>query len=141
MKLYIGASFQSQKRLRPIRDQLWHLGHEVVGTWLDEVAMPEGMTKEIFDKQLAIKDLTEVKSADCIIMDKFDLSTTGGRNVEWGYALGQAKLKYLVGPITCIFERLADRTFVDWEELFKFFEENHSVKPYKATGMEGKTFT
>ncbi len=141
MKIYIGGSFQSQKRLRPIRDQLWHLGHEIVGTWLDECAMPNGMTKGIFDKQLAIKDLTEVKSADCIIVDTFDPSTTGGRMVEWGYALGHTKLRYVVGTNNCIFFQLADKVFAGWDELFKYFEANHTTEKYIATGMENREFT
>jgi len=117
------------------------MGHEVIGTWLDECAMPEGMTKDIFDKQLAIKDLTEVKAADCIIVDLFDQSTTGGRMVEWGYALGHAKLRYTVGENNCIFLKLADIAFPTWDSLFEYFQKNHSSKEYIATGMEGKEFT
>ena len=141
IKIYIGGSFQSQKRLRPIRDQLWHLGHEIVSSWLDECAMPNGMTKDVFDKQLAIKDLTEVKAADCIIVDVFDPSTTGGRMVEWGYALGHTKLRYVVGPDNCIFFKLADKHFNTWDKLFDFFKQAHTTEKYIATGMEKKEFT
>lgn len=140
MKVYIGGSFQSQKRLRPIRDQLFSLGIEVVSSWLDECAMPSDMPKDVFDKQLAIKDLTEVRAADCIIVDTFDPSTTGGRMVEWGYALGHTKLRYVVGADNCIFFKLADYHFRSWGELFDFFKENHMTEAYIATGMEGKEF-
>lgn len=141
MKVYLAGSFQSQKRLRPLRDKLWEMGHEVIGTWLDECAKPEEMTPAIFDKQLAMKDLTEVRAADCLILDLIDPSTTGGRTVEWGYALGHAKLRYIVGEEReCIFFRLADIAFADWEALFEHFEENHAITRYVATGMEGKKF-
>ena len=141
MKVYIAASFVAQKRLRPIRDKLWSLGHEVVGSWLDEVARPEGMSQEIFDKQLAIKDLTEVAKADCIILDTTEESTTGGRMVEWGYALGQAKLRYLVGKPHSIFEHLADRIFSSWEEVYTHFSEVHKSTVYVATGMDNREFS
>ncbi len=141
MKIYLAGSFAAQKRLRPIRDKLWALGHEVVGTWLDEIAVPTGMSQDIFNKQLAIKDLTEVKSADCFIIDVKEESTTGGRMVELGYALGQAKLKYLVGENQCIFLNLVDQQFNNWDELFAHFEKEHGTHEYVATGMEDRKFS
>lgn len=140
MKIYIAGTFQSQHRLRPMRDRLWKMGHEVISTWLDECAKPEGMSNEIFNRQLAMKDLTEVRAADCLILDVTGTSTTGGRMVEWGYALGQSKLRYLVGEGDCIFLKLADVKFADWEALFTYFDSEHSPVQYVATGMEGKTF-
>lgn len=117
------------------------MGHEVIGSWLDECAMPEGMSPHVFDKQLAIKDITEVRAADCIILDMNGESTTGGRMVEWGYALGQTKLHYVIGEGNCIFLKLADLLFKDWNELFEYFKNNHTTKKYTATGMENREFT
>lgn len=141
MRIYIAGSFQAQRRLRPIRDKLWQMGHEVISSWLDECAMPPSMTKDEFYKQLAVKDLTEVRAADCIILDTFDVSTTGGRMVEWGYALGHPKLKYVIGSSDCLFLELADRRFASWEDLFTYFDKKHSVPKFVALGMEGKQFT
>lgn len=141
MKIYIAGSFQSQHRLRPLRDKLWKMGHEVISSWLDECAMPPGMTKDEFYRQLAVKDLTEVRAADCIILDTFDQSTTGGRMVEWGYSLGHPKLKYVIGDADCLFLELADFKFKSWDELFTHFEDRHDVPNFVALGMEGKTFT
>ena len=140
MKVYLAGSFIAQHRLRGIRDKLFATGHAVVGSWLDEVAKPDDMPKEIFDKQLAIKDLTEVREADCIILDTLEDSTTGGRYVEWGYAFGHAKLRYHVGPIKSIFERIADAHFDTWDSLFEYFSRTHAGSQYVATGMEGKEF-
>ena len=118
------------------------MGHEVIGSWLDEVSVPLGMPKQVFDKQLAIKDLTEVKMADCLIVDVLEESTTGGRMVEWGIALAQPKLRYMVGDHNCLFYRLADNRFTTWDALLEHFRNYHVVnEEYTATGMEGKEFS
>ena len=119
MKIYIAASFDSRLRLRPIRDELWHMGHEVVSTWLDEVAKPENLTQDEFYKKLAIKDISELKSANLVIIDLFDRSTSGGRDTELGLALGSFATKqiYLVGTPSSVFHQLVDRKFENWNQV------------------------
>ena len=141
MKIYIAGSFKSQSRLRPIRDKFWKTGHEVIGSWLDEGAMPEGVTPAMYDKQLATKDLAELKAADCIILDLIDPSTTGGRMVEWGYALGHAKLRYTVGENPCIFLALADIAFKTWDDLFCHFNDAHARCGYTITSINNGKYT
>lgn len=118
MKIYIASFFDTRERLRPVRDELWKLGHEVVSTWLDEAAKPSSMDTEIFYKKLASKDLAEINSADLLILDTNDLTPRGGREVEYGFALGrfQSKQVWIVGPSRNIFHRLADRHFDTWED-------------------------
>ena len=139
MKIYVSGSFVSQKRLRRMADELWHLGHQVVGTWLHETAKPTDMPQKTFYKQLGIKDLTEVKEADCIIMDLLDPSSTGGRYCEWGYSFGQQKLRYTVGDVKGVFDVLADQEFKTWDDLFIYFQSNHKILPYKVTTLTGET--
>ena len=57
-----------------------------------------------------------------------DPSTTGGKLIEFGFAIAHHKLLYTVGTKIphAIFLSLADRHFDTWEELFDFFAENHS---------------
>ena len=138
IKIYVSGSFVSQKRLRKAADELWHLGHAVCSTWLNETAKPVDMPQKVFYKQLGIKDLTEVKEADCIIMDLIDASSTGGRYTEWGYSLAQQKLRYTVGEVKGVFDVLADREFASWEELLKYFKEAHAMKPYDVTTLTGQ---
>ena len=123
MKIYVAASFVSRERLRPIRDKLWNLGHEVVSSWLDEVAKPAPMTDKEFFKKLAIKDIAELKSADLVIVDLMDKSSTGGRDIETGLALGafSAKQVYLVGKPVCVFHELADKQYQNWDTLISEF--------------------
>ena len=125
MKIYVSGSFTSRPKLRPVRDELWHMGHEITSTWLDEVAQPANMTHEEFYKKLALKDLAEVNAADLIIVDLSDPSTSGGRDVELGFALGRyaAKQIYLVGKPVSVFHQLADRFFSSWDDVFKFFKD------------------
>lgn len=141
MKIYIGASFVAQKRLRPIRDQLFHKGHAVIGSWLDEITKPSDMPGEVFDKKLATKDLQEIREAECFILDTNEASTTGGRMIEFGFALANMKLIYHVGKDNSIFMHLADKHFDTWEELYKYFDDNHITEAYEATGMEDREFT
>ena len=124
MKIYIAASFTSRQRLRPIRDKLWEMGHEVTSTWLDEVAKPKPMTQREFYKKLAIKDITELRTANLVIVDLLDPSTSGGRDTELGLALGsfQSKQIYLVGEPKSVFHELADRQFDHWNGLLEFLE-------------------
>ena len=115
----MAASFTSRNRLRPIRDKLWEFGHEVISSWLDEVAKPAPMTQREFYKKLALKDIAELKSADLVIVDLMDPSSTGGRDIETGLALGafSAKQVYLVGKPVCVFHELADKQYQTWDEL------------------------
>ena len=141
MRIYIAASFVAQHRLRPIRDRLLSLGHDVVSSWLDEAAKPEHLTQARFDKHLAIKDLTEVVQCDCVILDMLEPSTTGGRYVELGIALANSKLVYQVGPQVGIFERLVDEAFATWEHAINCLEAEHTTTKYVPTGMGGKAYT
>jgi len=123
MKIYVAGSFVSRNRLRPVRDILWSMGHECVSTWLDEVAKPIPMTQKEFYKKLAMKDIAELKSADLVIVDLIDPSSSGGRDTELGLALGafSAKQVYLVGKPVCVFHELADKQYDTWDQLLTEF--------------------
>lgn len=71
------------------------LGYDVTSSWLSEVSPPKEMTKEIFHKKLALQDLVEAASADLMIQDTLNDSTTGGLHVEWGIGLGRFQRQLL----------------------------------------------
>lgn len=121
MRVYLAAKFEHRERLRPVRDQIWALGHEVVSTWLDEVAKLPGMTEDEFRKKLALKDLTEIRLADLFILCTTPPSERAGKEVEFGAALQQFhhKLVWIVGPARNVFHQLADRRFDDWKECLR----------------------
>ena len=117
MKIYVAGSFVDQKLLRSEADKLWALGHEITSSWLQEVARPLNMTSNVFKKKLAQKDIAEVYAADLVILD--NRRSSGGKNVEWGVALGQhqKKLVWLVGEPSNVFHELADRMFETWDDV------------------------
>ena len=122
MRVYLAARFETRHTLRPIRDALWKLGHEVVSTWIDETVKPAGMSQDVFWKKLALKDLAEIKSADLFVLDTHVGSERGGKEVEFGFALGgfQAKQVFIVGPIRNVFHELCDQRFDTWEDFLSY---------------------
>ncbi|KKL74752.1 hypothetical protein LCGC14_2061740 [marine sediment metagenome] len=125
MKVYLAAKFERREELRPIRDKLWSMGHEVVSTWIDEVKKPGGMTSDQFKRKLAVKDLAQIESADLFILDTFVISESGGKEVEFGLALGQFQgiLVYIVGPACNVFHQLCDRRFENWDDCLTSLKE------------------
>jgi hypothetical protein len=107
----------------------------VVSSWLDEIAIPQGMATATFWRKLAIKDLAEIKSAELFILDTTVMDARGGREVELGVALGafQGKQIWIVGPTINVFHTLADRQFNDWREVLA------ALKPRAASRLPGRT--
>ena len=118
MKIYLACKFERRHEMRPVRDLLWEMGHEVVSTWIDEVKRPEAMPIAMFNKKLALKDAAQIESADLFILDTQVDSERGGKEVEFGLALGrfQRVVIYIVGPARNVFHQLADRRFDTWAE-------------------------
>ncbi len=127
MKIYTGASFVEQKRIRACKEALIQLGHTVVSTWLEEASRPDGISEVQFEHKMAIKDLQEVAACDCFILDVEKPTKTAGKMVEFGFAVAKHKLIYVVGtpPAHAIFLSLADKAFASWEELYTYFKEVH----------------
>lgn len=131
MKIYTAATFQEQNRIRAYKETLFKLGHSVVSTWLEEQIKPSGMTDEEFGRKMAMKDLQEISTADCFILDLEKPSTTMGKMVEYGFGLAKHKLTYVVAPEGTmtkghIFVMLADKIFSSWAELFEYFRAHHN---------------
>ena len=127
MNIYLAARFRDRKRLRLIRDKLWEMGHEVVSSWIDEVRKPEFLTIEEWNRKLAIKDLTEIRAADLLVLDtlgKLVVGAGGGREFEFGFAYGQFhnKLIFLVGRRNHAFHTLVDEQFPSWATALRYIE-------------------
>lgn len=129
MRVYIAASFVRRNIIRPYRDKLWAMGHEVTSTWLDEVAKPHDMTHAQFFKKLAVKDLCEIAAADLLILETSDIISEG-KNTEFGFALGQfqKKLTYIVGDLRTPFHFLADGVFQTWDDLLDYIDKHHNFE-------------
>ncbi len=127
MRIYIAGRFEDQLRLRPFRDILWSMGHEVVSSWLDEIAHLSHMSDAVFRRKLAIKDLGEVRAADLLILDLLG-EKSSGKNIEFGAAVASVtpKLVYIVGNLTSTFHTLADNHFKDWNLCLNFIRVEHA---------------
>lgn len=89
------------------------------------------MTDEEFGRKMAMKDLQEISTADCMILDLENPSKTSGKMVEFGFALAKHKLLYVVAPGDTltkghIFCFLADKVFESWDALFEYFRVHHA---------------
>ena len=100
----------------------------MVSTWLDEEAThtEEDASKLATDKvtaywamRYALRDLSELKQADALILDTQGDNVRGGREVEWGIALTRPACRYriIVGPKRNVFHELCSHHFQTWEEL------------------------
>jgi hypothetical protein len=127
MKIYCAGKFARREELRAQAHKLWSLGFDIVSSWLNESTRPEWMTHEEFFTKLGRKDLEEISAADILILEAVQPSETGGKECEWGFALGQnhRKLCWLVGTPKNPFHYLADKVFSDWDSCIAFLAENY----------------
>lgn len=132
ISVYVAAKFTRRLEMREVADRLWKAGFEITSTWLQEVARLPWMTHGEFWRKLAIKDLCEVAAADIILLDTHMPSNTGGKENEYGFALGQwhHKLLFIVGPKRNVFHELCDRQFDTWDECIVWMVEN--LKQYTS---------
>jgi hypothetical protein len=117
-QIYLAGKFEAQDRLRHERDRIHQLGvGKVVGTWLDEESAPGEITagtKYIY----AVRDREEVLDSDLLILDTLDENNRGGREVEFGIALGRGIEVWVVGPKRNVFHEMAPQ-FESWNEVIE----------------------
>lgn len=102
MRVYIAAPYPEIEAARTLLKAVEHAGYLVTSRWLKE-----GF--EDLSAENALKDLEDVSSADVLVAYNpaaYGNSGTGGRHVEFGYAVALGKVLVLVGPMTHIFHFL-----------------------------------
>lgn len=102
--------------MREIRAQIHLLGHEVISSWLDEDQSFNSIPE--MAPGFSFRDLGEVMASDLLIIDTFEGSNTGGREVEYGAAIALGRPVWRVGPSRNIFHSIAKRTFNSWEAVY-----------------------
>lgn len=117
MNVYIAGKFSAQARLREIRGRIRQAHILVTSSWMDEVAGEYPVPRQRA-LNTGSADLREVSMADLLILDTLDVSETGGREVEFGFALAQGTRVWLVGPVRNIFHEFAEEHFESWDEVF-----------------------
>lgn len=112
--IYIAGRFEAAPRLRPYRDRLRKLGVQVSSTWLEERVGAD-------PREMAKKDVREVRACTGLLLDTFDEDDRGGREVEFGLALALDLHVTVIGPGRNIFHNLAHKRYDTWEDFFNAF--------------------
>ena len=130
MKIYVASFFNTRDRLWPYVQRLAATGHEIVSTWLVEKPRGDILKTEtsLYTpaelQGFAVRDVMELSTkSDAIIMDTFDVTPRGGREVEWGaYIFGPVRFGYIVGPVRNVFHELATAKFASWDQCIEYFQ-------------------
>jgi nucleoside 2-deoxyribosyltransferase len=104
MKVYIAAPFQCLGDADLLRQQFETAGIGCTARWITDA-----LAAELSD-EWARNDLADVAAADALVAMNpagWESSGTGGRHVEFGYALALDKPIYLLGERTNIFHHLS----------------------------------
>lgn len=135
MKIYVSGTFTDQTRLAKRAAELQALGHTITSSWLYETNKPDNLSYDQWMFQLGYKDVGEVFSSDCIVLDQDGNSTSGGRYVEWGVACHPHSmvLRVTVGGKACdqsemgyvygCFNHLAHLHYPTWDQLLDQFKD------------------
>lgn len=108
MKVYIAAPYQLRADAIRAKHQLQVQGFDVTSTWL---TLPD-KNSDAFARQ----DLDDIAAADAVVAlnpPGWENRGTGGRHVEFGYALGLGKHVVLVGVRSNIFHHLTQAHLCD----------------------------
>ena len=128
MQLYIASYFNTRDRLLPYVATLEAMGNIITSTWLKEV--PKGdITKTHTGlytahelQSFAVRDVLELFNTEAVILDTFDMTPRGGREVEWGaFVFKVVPFGFVVGPKRNVFHELATTNFQTWEECLTYF--------------------
>ena len=130
MKIYLASNFNDHKQMVDLKNKLEFEGqHKVVSSWHTSPALKldhdykddpnEFVRAEV--KLHALRDLREIDLCDCFVVDLTNITHTGGKHVEFGYAMYKGKILFTIGEASNIFHELATHNFVDIDEAVKFF--------------------
>lgn len=101
--VYIAAPWQLQSRGVAMKARLEGLGYRVTSRWLT--------AEEVNSHESARQDLDDIEAADCLLAlnpAEWSEKGTGGRHVEFGYALALRKPILVVGVRSNVFHYLSE---------------------------------
>ena len=122
MKFYLASRYDDRRQLCEIRERLLAQGHDVTARWLNgSHELHEGVEHAKDARRFAEEDLRDIERADAVVLFNNPASlesVRGGRHIEFGYALAQAKTLIIVGPRLSVFHYLPFvYQFDGWEAL------------------------
>lgn len=133
MRIYLAAPYAAREQVRGYRDELHRIGFKVTSSWLDEdhdiAPGTVGAATDLDDATVAMHaedDLHDIREADLFVMltaaaadTNGATSTSGGRHVETGYAIGHLGTTrvIVVGEPENVFHRMVGVTVCPtWHE-------------------------
>ena len=123
MKIYIAACFVQQAEVRTKALELEALGHECTSSWRYEKGAGDGSEPEMKDHYTtaALCDLKDIGRSDVLLLLTAQVSRSGGKHVETGYALAKNKRVILVGPRRAenVFHWLVPEYYENWAEFLR----------------------
>ena len=114
MKVYLAAMYQWMEAIKAKRELFHAAGFESTAQWLDG-----DEEKQLNRHSAATMDLDDVDRADALVLytlAKGSKFSSGGRFVEFGYALAKDKKIIIVGDRENVFCHLDHVTVVDTTE-------------------------
>lgn len=129
---YLAGKYTAKPRLRIERDRLVERGFVSVSRWLDHNLIEAEVDRDGLVRE-AMSDLEDLRNADTFIIDTRDVSETGGREVELGFAMALRLYTIVVGPSRNIFHNLAGEHYMSWTD---FWLNNKALDPYPPATPE-----
>lgn len=126
MKIYIASFFDTRARLIPHARRLEAAGHEITSDWLYEAENAfYGTVTDGYRLACGLGDLQGIKDASLVLLDTIDQTPRGGREVEFGVALGHGIPVIRIGPERNVFHKLVFKSFATWGEALPEIEAIH----------------
>lgn len=113
MKLYLAAMYQHMDQINKERVKFIMAGHIVTSRWLD------GTEDHMSLAEAAAMDLDDIDAADALVsytLPKGTMFSSGGRHVEFGYAIARDKRLFTIGEVENIFHNLGTVTVLSSTE-------------------------
>jgi hypothetical protein len=132
-RIYIAGRYSAKKRLSLERDRLHALQlGTVIGTWLDEEHLDYEEAPLHVRQEYALRDIRQVLESDLLILDTLEPNHRGGREVEFGVALGTGITTWVVGPPRNVFHHTA-LVLPSWVDVFEELILTSKVPAYEGS--------
>lgn len=124
MRVYLAAAYRHKPYIKQLKDELKDCGIWCTSEWLDQdvnaLDLKQNNGLGPAPSVYAMRDLKDIDMADVVVMfTEINRNSylTGGKHVEFGYALGTGKEVCIVGPEENVFNHMERvRKFATWED-------------------------
>jgi nucleoside 2-deoxyribosyltransferase len=119
MKIYLAGPWKHRTTAKDVAQQLRDAGHKITSRWHDIWALLEESHDPLVMEQEADCDLSDVESADIVVV--LNIEKSEGKAVEQGFALGLGIPIVVIGAHSNVFHWLPEVTVVkDLEDAIAY---------------------